>query len=350
MLRKYLRIIALTTLIFVGISFIFQTNALAYQELNMENSGSNFERNLGIGAVIGLTIFGISRYISYRNQRRYEENMELGKSYLEDNDYQAAIEKFSNAKNIDSNPNVNRLLSEATSAYQEKKYELGSDYLDEEDWEMAYRSFRALLVHGDYLDAERKYNQALEELREERLVRIAVLKFDDTATYRYNLGRRSSSLLASELLRKNPKFIELVERDQIETIIDEQKRSETGLIEESTATELGNILGVDYLVVGTVLSGSVSRNRRSEKVTVNEEERTRYTITKEAYSRIEFKLLDTSNGAIVLSDSIRDNYREEKSYYNDDSVMLPSDEEMIDTVLSNILSDFVQRIYDEFEI
>ncbi len=350
MLRKYLKMIALTTLIFVGVSFLFQTQALAYEQLNNSGGDSNWERNLGVGAVIGLTVFGVSRYISYRNQQRYEENMELGKSYLENDDYKSAIEKLTAAKDIDSNPDVNRLLSEATSAYQEEQYELGSDYLAEEDWEMAYKSFRDLLEYGDYLDAERKYDKVFEELREERLVRMAVLKFDDTATYRYNLGRRSSSLLSSELLSKEPRFIELVERDRIETIIDEQKRSETGLIEESTATELGSILGVDYLIVGTVLSGSVSRDRRSEEVTVNEEEKTEYTITKEAYSRIEFKVLDTSNGAIVLSDSIRDSSREQKSYYDDSSVMMPSDEEMIDDVLSDILSDFAQKIYDEFEI
>ncbi len=349
---KQIKIIAVVTLIIMGFSFIIQPQVLAYQQLNNSgtNNGGNWQRNLGIGAVIGLTIFGISRYVSHRNQQRYDENLDLGKSDLDNNNYQSAIRRFKTAKDIDSNPEVNQLLNQAISAYQEEQYELGSQYLAEQDWEMAYRSFRSLLEYGNYLDAQRKYNHALEELREERLVRIAVLKFDDTATYRYNLGRRSSSLLSSELLSRDPKFIELVERDRIEMIIDEQARSESGLIEESTATELGNILGVNYLVVGTVLSGSISNNRQSEQVSFNESEKTKYTVTKEAYSRIEFKLLDTSNGAIVLSDSIRDSHREQKSYYDDGSVMMPTDEEMIDTVLDNILSEFAQKIYDEFEL
>ena len=46
--------------------------------------------------------------------------------------------------------------------------------------------------------------------------------------------------------------IEVVERQQLDQVIDELKLSQTGLIDEDSIKEVGKILGVDAIIVGSI--------------------------------------------------------------------------------------------------
>jgi len=104
--------------------------------------------------------------------------------------------------------------------------------------------------------------QIARELYDRPAMTIAVLPFEqsepssdhqetlwrDTAVR--DAGALVSDMFTTELMRA-PRF-KLVERSRIKTILDEQDLSLSQLLAKRSAQEIGNLLGVDAVVLGTV--------------------------------------------------------------------------------------------------
>nr|WP_027338827.1 CsgG/HfaB family protein [Halonatronum saccharophilum] len=356
MLSRYSKFISMILLVFIFISFVGADYVLAQELYSSSNqdSDSNISKGLGIGALITLGVWGIYRRVRSSREARYESNLERGQYFLDRGNYQLAINYLEEARAINDTTEVLSLLHEAQDKYKDYHYSQGIKYLEEENWELAYRYFNNVRRYDqNYLNVNHNYDQAYQKLREIKLKRMAVIEFEDTTyrTYRYNLGRRATSLFTAKLLSRDPKFIEVIERARLNQILEEQKLGASGLVDSSTAKDIGNILGVDFLVVGKVLSGSVTEDRNSQKVDVRYQDDpvTRTNVQKEAYTQIIFNILDVSNGAIVLSETIRERENFRTSYYQGESVSIPSDEEMIDDVLTKAVDRFAQIVYDRYE-
>lgn len=78
--------------------------------------------------------------------------------------------------------------------------------------------------------------------------KIAVFDFND-ASGALGSGNVIADLITAELMRKG---YGVVERSRIETILNEQKMRISGIIDESTAIEIGKILEVDAIVTGAL--------------------------------------------------------------------------------------------------
>ncbi len=63
-------------------------------------------------------------------------------------------------------------------------------------------------------------------------------------------GSHIASLLQSKLMETQ--YYEILERDRLARILEEQKLSMTGIMTEATASKIGKLLGVDALVFGEV--------------------------------------------------------------------------------------------------
>ena len=87
---------------------------------------------------------------------------------------------------------------------------------------------------------------------EQKQPRIAVLPFEDTNTASKNdgYGRAISGMLMTELI--NGKVFQVVERSEIERMMQEMAFQISGAVDANTAKQIGAILGVDILVFGTV--------------------------------------------------------------------------------------------------
>jgi TolB-like protein len=82
--------------------------------------------------------------------------------------------------------------------------------------------------------------------------RIAVLDFDVQSSnpdYQY-LGKGFAEFVAVELAAV--KDITLVEREKRNAVLEEQKFALSGLVDESTGVEIGNLLAANYLVSGSI--------------------------------------------------------------------------------------------------
>jgi TolB-like protein len=82
--------------------------------------------------------------------------------------------------------------------------------------------------------------------------RIAVLPFTDTnkSAKEDEYGEAISNMLMTKLI--NDKVFQVIERSQINMIIEELKLNLSGVIDSNTSKKIGEIYGVDYLVFGSV--------------------------------------------------------------------------------------------------
>lgn len=83
--------------------------------------------------------------------------------------------------------------------------------------------------------------------------RIAIADFSDKVGGSYGdwkIGDGISDMLATSLM-KTGKF-DLYERKKMDAILEEQKLGLTGLITPETAVKMGKLLGVQYIVIGSV--------------------------------------------------------------------------------------------------
>ena len=400
LLRRYQKLIAIIILVFVVVTCVGVDFAQA-QELSSTASNQNDKASteetltiLGIALVVGLTAKLIG---SIRNKKAYQSHLAQGEQYLNKNkyalavteleaarekkqtskvadllsqaykgqgkskleqgDYNAAIDDLKQAQELKQSSSINRLLQQAQKKYQEHHYQLALEYKEKGQLVAAYQALEKVQQYGDYLDTKQQANKVYQQLKELKLKRIAVLDFEDT-TYGYgNLGSKVAALFTGQLLAQDPEFIEIVEREELTSIVSEQKLGATsGLVDSSTAQELGNILGVDYLVVGKVLSADVDTDISSEyeeKYDASEGqyiEKKVYTKKREAYTQIIFKLLDVATGQVVTSRTIKKTAVDSESYEQGESPDLISEHKLFDEVLTAAVADFADLIYDKYEI
>ena len=92
---------------------------------------------------------------------------------------------------------------------------------------------------------------------------IAVLPFDDGSIKRtwgekFDLGKGVADELVTALLATNR--FRLIERAEIDRVLEEQNLGKDGAIDPQTAAEIGKILGVQYLVIGRITEFSTKED------------------------------------------------------------------------------------------
>jgi TolB-like protein len=92
--------------------------------------------------------------------------------------------------------------------------------------------------------------QIAENLTENQKRTIAVVEFSDLKGTVTNFGRFLSEELITRLYQT--KKFKVIERQQLNKIIAEQKLSLTGVVDTASAQKLGRVLGVDSIVSGSI--------------------------------------------------------------------------------------------------
>lgn len=75
--------------------------------------------------------------------------------------------------------------------------------------------------------------------------RVAVLPLDGNS----KLTRQTTDMVATELLKAG---FEVIERGQLDSVTNELKISNSGLVDDTTRTQLGAILGVEAIFTGSI--------------------------------------------------------------------------------------------------
>lgn len=90
--------------------------------------------------------------------------------------------------------------------------------------------------------------------------RLAVLPFkmgriDRWWSWNWNVDSSITDLIVGELVRRGD--FQVIERERLEAVLGEQRLGKLGMLDPKTVAEAGRILGVEYLLMGTITDFSV---------------------------------------------------------------------------------------------
>jgi len=89
---------------------------------------------------------------------------------------------------------------------------------------------------------------------------VAISNFEN-ATKSAQIDEKLSAFIISDLSSINDPFLKIVERDNLELILKEQRMSLSGIVDQNTAVEVGSLLGAKAIITGKVISYSERKGR-----------------------------------------------------------------------------------------
>lgn len=168
-------------------------------------------------------------------------------------------------------------INAAESHYQAGLKNMGFD--DREHLRSAASEFKTAMQYSeDYKDSSTLYQQC----RVAASLRLGILPFENkSGKKKYGgIGNTLSNDVISRLLQNDElmEFVDIINRDQLDLIIEEQKLSHSGLIDPSNSIELGKIVGIHRLLVGEVtqilstkVKDTVDKKRVTKKIVIRTE-------------------------------------------------------------------------------
>ena len=128
--------------------------------------------------------------------------------------------------------------------------------------------------------------------------RLAVSRFEDrTGSGYHSLGEGIADMLVTALV-KSGKF-NVIERQEIERVMQEQKFGETGMVTPESAPKVGQLLGAELFVVGSVSEFGQKKNNVSGGMSMFGAGLS----TKQSRAVVDIRLVNTLTGEIVAAES-----------------------------------------------
>lgn len=270
---------------------------------------------------IGTTLNFPSHYKDY-----YEDVKE---TYLEELYGEALLlldeEKFTSAESLFSEiqtiePGYMDVSELKKTAHYEPIYRQAKTDLLNMKYRSAYYGFDKILNKlNQYKDARELKQEALSKA----LITIAMLDFKGTANYASQIKQLEASL-QKELTASSSPFIKLVDRENTNTIKDEQLLTLEGKVNSTISANAGKMLGVRALLTGeinnfSVVKGSLKKHKKTgyikEKIVTKKGETEEvtykyhktnyyeYTQTNHVSCGFQFKLISAETGEILVADS-----------------------------------------------
>jgi curli biogenesis system outer membrane secretion channel CsgG len=128
--------------------------------------------------------------------------------------------------------------------------------------------------------------------------RVAISRFEDRSGSGYHsLGSGVADMLATALV-KSGKFL-VIERQELDKLVEEQKLGESGLVTAQTAPKVGQLLGAELFVVGAVTECGTKESNIGGGISVFGGG----LKTKKARTVVDIRLINTSTGEIIASEA-----------------------------------------------
>lgn len=190
-----------------------------------------------------------------------------------------------------------------------------------------------------------RLDKAYQDIR--GVKRVAVLDFQSYGG-RPESGRAASDLLISGLLE--PGFYEIVERSRIDEVVQEHKFNLSGMVSDSTIRKMGEILGVDAVIFGTVSGYDVESTRGYTEIAGYYDQKTgvyippkkNYYTMKSGNVAVSYRMINIETGKVIAAKSISRDFS--KKRYDSAFFQLPSDDSILNDLLKSVTSQFVAEI------
>ncbi|MBL8001498.1 MAG: hypothetical protein JNL05_06010 [Flavobacteriales bacterium] len=213
---------------------------------------------------------GVSLEIADNYRRDFEEVkgqflVELynkGQDQLTKQDYKGAEATFAQIAKLE--PNYKDATSLQNIAYLEPLYRSGKQALEGQRWRKAYEDLdKVVSKDAGYKDASALRQQALTGGQ----YTIAVLPFTSNVKNRPELAGKVQAYATTALTGINDPFLKVVDRENMDRILEEQRLSLSGVVDEQTAVKVGNLMGAQAVLMGSVIDyqevpGTVRRSTK----------------------------------------------------------------------------------------
>ncbi|HEY8402724.1 MAG TPA: CsgG/HfaB family protein [Cytophagaceae bacterium] len=258
------------------------------------------------------------------------EVYEKGNQSYQQQDYKTAeslfseiikIDKdFKNAKDLHRSTVIEPLYEEGQKALQSKDYRLAYDYFDQ------------------VIKKDRNYKDALdlrEKARIESQVTIAVMPIQSAYSGEAGISAKLQAYVLEQLTNINSPFIRLVDRENTDRIIQEQKLGLSGVVDESTAAQAGKLLGVKAVLVGKIVEYNKGVNRLQ-----------RYK--KQGYESYVVKVLDPATK--TYRNEVRYRHITYDEYYQSNYINITYQYQLISSETGQILQSDIINLKDGDEV
>jgi len=260
-----------------------------------------------------------------------DEQYKAGLTYLDADNFDKAEAVFNEIEQI--NPNYKDIKDLKKIAYIEPFYRTGKSNLENGNYRSSYAQFTEVIsVDPNYKDAVELKNEALKK----GLITIGVINFEN-GTPIPNANKKVEAFVMDALNNSNDPFLKVIDRSNYAQIIEEQKLNLSGIVDESTAAEIGQLLGVKFLLGGTLLeltkrTGKTSKLKKTgfkavqikkhnsetdEDYYETQYKRTYYYEYKQvnsAYASVQLKIISLTSGEILVSKIIEKEIKDEVHY------------------------------------
>jgi tetratricopeptide (TPR) repeat protein len=244
----------------------------------------------------------------------YDQAMDL----MDEGRYDQANALLKEVKELD--PNFRDTQELSSVAFSKPLYLQGKVALDNGAYRMAYDYFAQILQRTpNFKDTRELQQEALDKGR----TTVAIVPFENVSN-EPNVEKRVSAYILDELSRIPDPFLRFVDRGDMDKIIEEQQLSLSGIFNDETAIQVGELLGAKAIITGKVLEyrnteGRLQSTRRNgfegyqvqrrspETGAIYYETRykpvtyTEYTAANSVMITFQYRLLSLETGEVLVS-------------------------------------------------
>mgnify|MGYP000886261088 CR=1 FL=1 len=305
-----------------------------------EDNSVFLEANSGSGnalLVTGLIIGGIILWARSAGEKKRAQHYQVGVELMAAGQYDAAITEFQQAKKYKDAPVY---LEKAKAASCDYHYTAAQESLAQNNHLSAYRHLKRVIeLNPNYRAVPDLYARVKAWLKPFLTVKVAVIDFDNSSGY--NLGRQASGLLVDQIVNSGLDFVEVVERVQLQKILQEQRLWGSGYFDTRDLQEIGKLLGVNYLILGEIHNAQANTNTTYTVVTDNDKTRFRYRAEREAHLSAGFRVVNVRTGAVTVSDTASRTARDtDYSYWRWGFNNLDSESKLMQQALEAVIRQF----------
>lgn len=253
-----------------------------------------------------------------------------GTQALEDEQFEKAEKLFQEVSRI--HPGYGDVERKLGKSVLEPEYRRATGFMSEERYREAYRLFEGIYRQDpDYRDTQELMEESLEMGR----FVVALLPFDAHG-HPQEVATRVQAYTMDGLSDLDNPFLKIVDRQNLDRIIAEQQFSVSGVIDEASAIEVGNLTGAEAILIGELIdyreslgklqvrtqNGYESYSVKEKDSEGNEKTVTRYRPvsykeyrnTKEVFVSIHVKLLSLETSEVLVSEIIDRELSDEVDY------------------------------------
>ncbi len=170
--------------------------------------------------------------------------------------------------------------------------------------------------------------------------RIAVMNFENNSTWRFwgeNLGAAAADELTTQLFQTDR--FSIVERAQLDAMLDEQDLGASGRVSTSTAAEIGKLLGAQLILTGSITQFSIeTKSGGFRRLGVS---------FSEAESKLDIRIVNTTTGEIMFAEEGEGNKRFGGGFFNGFNFERDFDAGVAQESLRPAVEDVIAKIADD---